>query len=87
MQVTFDTDANRRVTLPLYRYPDCVRDYSIECRTGSSWQALAQAKDNYFRHAVHRFPAVRSNRLRLNVLATNGAASAPVYEIRVYNEA
>ena len=86
VQITFDTDANRRVTLPLYRYPDCVKDYAIECRAGGSWRALAESKDNYFRRRVHRFEPVRSDRLRLNVLATNGAPSARVYEIRVYND-
>lgn len=78
--------ANRRVTLPLYRYPDCVKDYSIECRLGGSWRTVAEARENYFRRRVHRFEPVRSDRLRLTVLATNGAPAARVYEVRVYNE-
>ena len=85
--MTFDTDANRRVTLPLFRYPDCVRDYRLEHWTGGSWESLADVKDNYFRQRVHRFDAVRSDRVRLNVLATNGAKMARVYEVRIYNEA
>lgn len=86
IQVTFDTDANRRVTRPLFRYPDCVKDYRLEYSTGGAWKNLVEVTDNYFRRRVHRFNTVRTDRVRLYVLATNGAKSARVYEIRVYNE-
>jgi hypothetical protein len=87
VQLTFDTDANRRVTLPLFRYPDCVRDYQIEVGTAAGWKPLLEVHENYVRRRVHRFDAVETNRLRLTVLATNGAPSARVYEIRAYDEA
>jgi hypothetical protein len=35
---------------------------------------------------VHRFEAVTTSRLRINVLETNGAAEARIFEVRVYNE-
>jgi hypothetical protein len=86
VQITFDTDANRRVTLPLFRYPDCVKDYRIESWTGGSWQTLADISGNYMRRRVHRFDRVRTDRLRILVTATNGAPAARIYEIRVYDE-
>src|SRR5262245_31563266 len=87
IQLTFDTDANRRVTLPLFRYPDCVRDYRLEYLDGGQWKTIVDVKENYVRRRVHRFDTVRSDRIRLQVMATNGAPSARVYEVRVYREA
>ena len=87
VQVTFDTDQNRRVTLPLFRYPDCVKDYTLEAHIAGRWQRLTDVRDNYVRRRVHRFDRVRSDRLRLHVTATNGAKMARVYELRVYDEA
>jgi hypothetical protein len=87
IQLTFDTDANRRVTLPLFRYPDCVRDYRLEYLEGNQWKSIVEVKENYVRWRVHRFNTVRSDRVRLQVMATNGARSARVYEMRIYREA
>ena len=39
------------------------------------------------RRCEHRFERVSAEKLRLNVLATNGVKSARVYEVRVYDEA
>lgn len=86
VQLTFDTDQNRRVTLPLFRYPDCVKDYALQARTVASWTQVAEVRDNYVRHRVHHVEPVRTDRLRLMVTATNGSPSARVYEIRVYGE-
>jgi hypothetical protein len=86
IQITFDTDQNRRITLPLFRYPDCVKDYRIECRVGGTWKTLVEVADNYGRRRVHRFDTVQADRARLIVLATNGGPSARVYELRVYRE-
>lgn len=84
IQVTFDTDQNRRVTQPLFRYPDCVKDYRLSYWSGGTWHTIADVKDNYVRQRVYQFDKVQSERIRLTVLATNGAPSARVYEIRVY---
>ncbi|MBI4556092.1 MAG: FAD-dependent oxidoreductase [Candidatus Hydrogenedentes bacterium] len=86
VQVTFDTNANRRVVLPLFRYPECVRDYRLECKRGGRWEVIVETKDNYFRRRVHTFARVKSNALRLEIEHTNGVPSARVYEMRVYNE-
>jgi predicted DNA-binding transcriptional regulator AlpA len=84
--LTFDTNTGRRENEPLFRYPDCVKDYDLEAFVGGGWKTVAAGRGNYFRRCTHRFERVESERLRLRVLATNGAAMARVYEIRVYDE-
>jgi hypothetical protein len=84
--LTFDTNTGRRENLPLFRYPDCVKDYDLQAMIGGTWQTIAAGRDNYMRRCTHTFGRVRADRLRLNVLATNGAPTARVYEVRVYDE-
>jgi hypothetical protein len=86
VQVTFDTNANRRVTLPLFRYPECVKDYDLEYWDGVSWKNLAHVENNYERRREHRVERTTTTRLRLHALATNGVTPARVYEIRIYDE-
>lgn len=86
VQIIFDTNMNRRVRAPFYRYPECVREYNLEANEGGAWKTVAEEKDNYMRRRVHRFEPVISDRLRLNILATNGVPNARVYEVRVYDE-
>lgn len=86
VQITFDTDTNRRIKLPLFRYPECVKRYEIAAAQGAAWKTLVAEDDNYSRRRVHRFDAVISNRLRIRMIETNGAPQARVYEVRVYNE-
>jgi hypothetical protein len=84
--LTFDTNTGRRENGPLFRYPDCVKDYDVEARVEGAWKTLASARDNYMRRREHRFDRVDADQLRLKVLATNGGPTARVYEIRVYDE-
>lgn len=86
VQITFDTDTNRRITLPLFRYPECVKRYEIEAEQAGTWKNLVTVDDNYYRRRVHRFDPVTTKRLRIRMLETNGAPQARVYEVRVYNE-
>lgn len=86
VQITFDTNANRLVRLPLFRYPECVRNYMLEYHHRGQWRLLHQEDGNYVRRRIHRFSAVKTNRLRLTVHATNGVPNARVYEIRAYDE-
>ncbi len=86
VQITFDTDATRRVGLPLFHYPECVKRYEIAVSEGSGWKTIVAEDGNYFRRRVHRFDAMTASRLRINVLDTNGATEARIYEVRVYNE-
>jgi hypothetical protein len=85
--LTFDTNTGRRENGALFRYPDCVKDYDVEAKVNGAWKTIATGRDNYMRRCTHRFQPVQADALRLKVVATNGALSARVYEIRVYNEA
>jgi hypothetical protein len=86
VQLIFDTDMNRHTRRPLFRYPDCVKSYELAVATPAGWRVVAEERDNYQRRRVHRFDAVTSGRVRLTVRETNGAASARVYEVRIYEE-
>jgi len=86
VQLTFDTDVNRRATLPQFRYPDCVKRYEVSIPRGMTWTPVVEESDNYYRRRVHRFTQIETDRLRITVHETNGAASARIYEARVYSE-
>ncbi len=83
--LTFDTDLNaRRHDAALV--PQCVRDYDVAVRANGEWHVIASAVENFQRRRVHRFNPVETDCLRVIVKATNGDASARIYEIRAYNE-
>lgn len=63
---------------------ECVRDYSIEVRSGGPWREVASERGNYHRRRLHHIAPVRGDAVRVKVLATNGAPSARLYEVRVY---
>ena len=79
IQLTFDTDANRRVGLPLFRYPECVKKYEIAIPQGEGWTTLVQMDGNYFRRRVHTVDAVTTNRVRIHIRETNGSPQARIY--------
>jgi len=87
VQITFDTDCNRRVGLPLFRYPECVKKYEVAIATATGWKTVARNDDNYERRRVHVFEAVHADRLRITVVETNGDPAARIYEVRIYNNA
>ncbi len=83
--LTFDTDLNERWHItPLI--PQCVRDYEVKARVNGKWRTVAEGVENFQRRRIHRFDAVVTDCLRVTVHATNGDASARIYEIRAYNE-
>ena len=86
--LTFDTDLmiGQAQMQPLWCAPECVKDYRLEAKVRGRWKKLAEVTGHYQRRAVHRFVRVRAKQLRLVVVATNGAPSARVYEVRVYRE-
>jgi hypothetical protein len=85
VQITFDTHCNRRVRLPLFRYPECVKKYEVAIAAAEGWKTVARHDDNYARRRVHVFAPVRSDRLRITVLETNGNPAARIYEVRIYH--
>lgn len=70
---------------PLYRDPQCPRDYAVEAWREGEWTSLIVITGNYQRHRRHWLaqPA-RASRLRVKVTATNGDPTASIYEIRCY---
>jgi hypothetical protein len=85
VHLTFDTNINRRITEPLFRYPECVKRYEVSVATPGGWKTVVEEPDNYYRKRVHTFDPVASNRLRVTIHETNGAPEARVYELRLYS--
>ena len=86
IQITFDTNVNRRIILPRFRYPECVKRYEIAIPQGNGWKVIVREEDNYARRRVHQVDSTFSDRLRINVHETNGSKEARIYEVRIYNE-
>jgi len=65
--------------------PMCVKDYDIEIWRGDKWENLLSVRGNYMRFRVHKFGAVKSQKLKIVLRSTNGDGSmARLYEVRVY---
>jgi hypothetical protein len=88
VHVSFDTqlDLTTGKRTEFWKAPECVRDWRLHALTGDGWCQVFEELGNYRRKRVARFGAVTASALRLEVTATNGDASARVFEIRVYNE-
>ena len=86
IQLSFDTNQTILERAALFRHPDCVRDYDVEVADGTGWRQVASVRGNYHRRRVHTIDRLTTDRLRVLVHATNGATSARIYEIRVYDE-
>jgi len=94
-EVTFNTvhlisDTNLNLVykhIPaFYRCPECVRDYEFLAGLKGKWDSLLKVEGNCERRRVHRLASTKTDKLKLVIHATNGAASAHVFEIRVYDE-
>ena len=89
VQVRFDTDldgryANLRAEYKNNVHPQCVRDYRIwAVSAGGKKKLLVAVRGNYQRVREHPVRAT-VKALRLEILATNGARRAGIYEVRVY---
>lgn len=82
VEITFAGNLVREFHMydPLYRDPQCVRDYTIE--TGTE---RIEVTGNYHRHRRHAFAKpVTTDKLRILIHATNGDPSAAIYEVRCY---
>jgi len=86
VQLTFDTDLNRRYPeRPASRF--CVKDYRVEVldKVGE-WKEVVAVRDNFLRHRIHTFPSVGTSKMRITVDATHGDPSARIFEVRAYHE-
>lgn len=64
--------------------PTIVRDYRILAREGDTWRCLVTVEGNYQKMRRHTFEPVSTERIRVEILATNGAPCAEIFEVRVY---
>jgi hypothetical protein len=84
----FDTDLT--LSMPSQRgnpFPkECVRDYTLECHVGGTWQRIARVRGNFQRFRRHQFAQVTTDRIRLTVEATHGTETARLLEIRAYED-
>jgi hypothetical protein len=65
---------------------ETICDYRISFLRKKRWERLLEIKGNHQRRRRHRFPDVTASKIRLDILATSGANSARLYEVRVYKE-
>lgn len=59
--------------------PETVRDYTV-----SATREIAAVKNNFQRVNRHDFPAIETNRVRIEIQATNGIEEARIFEVRSY---
>jgi hypothetical protein len=92
IHVTFNDDVNEDlINLHHHRtefemIPELVKNYRLEAYVDGAWKPLAAESDNRKRKRVHRLEAaIRTDRLRLVVEATNGAPCGEVVELRAYS--
>ncbi len=64
--------------------PETVRDDTLAAEVDDREQRLASVEGNYRRLRRHGFELVRTRRLALRVLATNGSKEARVFDVRCY---
>ncbi len=89
VHLVFDTNLNLpHMSAPgLSRTPECAADYVLYVEgPKGGWVRAVEVAGNYQRRRVHRFDAVTSRRIRLEILRSNGDPSARLYQMRVYQE-
>ena len=82
-----DTAANlKNETFVNLAHPECVRDYKLSYwdKKNETWAEIVCVRNNFHRKRIHKFKPVKSSKLRIDILATNGDRSARIFEIRVY---
>ncbi len=86
VELAFDVDYDHAMETVHYGHPEwavpmCVRSYVLRDAAGN---VLAESDANHQARAVHRFDAVTTDRLTLEVRQMNGQAPAAVFEVRAY---
>jgi hypothetical protein len=84
IQITFAGHLLREVHAepPFFRDAQCVKDYTVQSYHEGTWHDVLQVAGNYHQRRRHRLetPLVTQH-LRIRIDATNGDASAVVYDI------
>jgi len=85
VHLTFDTDLS--TARPDKSHQEvCVKSYTVSAFSNGNRVEVAESRNNFQRHRIHKFKRIRADKLRLEIIATHGAPSARVFEVRVYNE-
>jgi hypothetical protein len=87
IHITWDTNLERSYsrTPPLFRAPECVKDYEILGLTqADEWVLIVSVQGNFQRKRVHDFPTQAVKAVRIQIQSTNGAQEARIYEVRIY---
>jgi hypothetical protein len=97
IRLVFDTGLHRELTLSMCNavarrllwgqpQPETVKNYRMEALINGQWRTVAEEKNNFLRHRIHRLPEpVWAAALRVTVESTNGMEHARVCEMRVYS--
>jgi hypothetical protein len=64
--------------------PQIVRDYRILVKEEDEWRCIVVVNGNYQKTRRHTLQSVSTDRIRVEIHATNGAPCAEIFEIRVY---
>jgi len=87
LHLTFDNNLDREVK-EIHRLripPELVKEYDVFVEKEGQEVKILSVKDNYLRKRVHFFEKMKTRRLKIVILKTNGIEEARIYEIRVYN--
>ncbi|MHC4674230.1 MAG: FAD-dependent oxidoreductase [Planctomycetota bacterium] len=95
VHLTFDTGLNRPLTLTNNNrfntrmtrgpQPETVKDYELQAVSGNNINSIAKVKGNYQRKRIHGFDPLMVDGIRIVIQATNGDASARLFEVRAYS--
>ncbi len=87
VHVIFDTNIYGRFPSGKPAGEITAEDYRILWNDGGAWKAACEEKGNWRRFRRHNFPAVTTDRIRLEILKAANGDQARVFEIRAYLEA
>jgi hypothetical protein len=88
LQLTFDTALTPwyNALTPMERpaAPEAVRDYRIEYHDGEDWETVETVEGNYQRKRRHCSDPIETDRVRVQIDATNGVPWAELFAIQVF---
>ena len=82
--MTFDTHLDIPEHSRTVPEPECVRDYVIYYKSLGKKIKLLEQRNNYYRRRIHRFQEIECDGISIEILSTNGAPNARVFEVRIY---
>jgi len=86
VHLTFDTNLFGRFPSSKPGGEATADDYWLLYNKGGKWEVAFAAQGNWRRFRRHQFPAVTTDKIRLEILKAKNGREARVYEIRAYKE-